>query len=174
MGLFSFVGKLAGGLIRTAANKLTGGLSEVALKALKGRAQAKQAARESAQAEALYNKTMSVAAIPQLKRTEKQAGEGEGWKFSQAERTAKAKRYGKPKGGVGSSEYNVRQVLAARAIEEEAALETAKKTGAKVRLAGGLAGGLDLAAIASQWRAEGKPGAWKDYIRANTHIRRRA
>jgi len=28
-------------------------------------------------------------------------------------------------------------------------------------------GGLDLAAIARQWRAAGKPGTWQGYIKAN-------
>lgn len=33
-------------------------------------------------------------------------------------------------------------------------------------------GGLDLKKIAQMWRAEGKPGVWKDYIKAHSNVRK--
>lgn len=184
MGLFSFVGKAVGAVAKGVASRLTGGASDMLLKVLKGRADAKKASQQTAQAQALYNKIGGPPAVPVLTRGPL-AQPGEGWNFARRG-TASPKRAatrGKRKPRTApASEYYESPEDRARYDAEERRLTGGGRSGspAKPRTAkkatGGAKrtvpkGGLDLAKIGQMYRAAGKPMPWAEFIKANSHIR---
>lgn len=166
MGLFGFIKKGIVGLAKVGLSKLTGGLSDKAFMLLKDR-------KQKAQADFLLAQ-MQLPTIPMLRPpTEKH--EGEGWDLGRNVIGSKRRAYfGKLKAPAkGSLEAlsRERMALIEGAIEESSAEEAATKLG--VKRAAAPKGGLDLTYIAALWKEQGKPGTWKDFIKANSQYRRK-
>lgn len=188
MGLFSFLGKVA----KTGLSLATGGKSDAVLKALgkvtgltgKPKRAALAAVPDTTptiQERAFLNK--AIEHTPKVKRTENV----EGWSFGKARGGFKRKRAAKVKRMPRAVDrMTVAQLVAEGATDTNAEelyrrgydvygkrLKKGPRKPAKARSARKApSGGLDLARIAQMWRAAGKPGAWRDFIKANTHIRK--
>lgn len=170
MGLFSGILKVVGGVAKAGLSSLTHGLSDKALKLLKGRGVPKAApqAQQTLQAETLLKKI----GVPQpkLSSTERSAP-GEGWNFqTRYDRQVRARtrprraaaRLYRPDPDQGDPDQLQRPAPGRRAPAKA-------RTGAKRTVP---RGGLDLPRIAAMWRAEGKPGQWSAYIKAHTDVRK--
>ena len=66
-------------------------------------------------------------------------------------------------GGTGARSIARGSTRRRKALRMTQKRQTATGTGRRVPPAGG----LDLRAMAAQWRAAGKPGSWRDWIRTN-------
>lgn len=147
MGFFGTIAKLAGKVVKAGASKLTMGASDLVLKQLKNTGQLKQAAKQIAakqipqQTQATLAPAPAAAARAVVNHTDATI------KRERARIAASGKR------------QPIRKMKKA-----------AKPKVAKVKKKSGRTppkGGLDLAAIARQWKAAGKPGTWISYIKAN-------
>lgn len=153
MGLFGSLKKIAGGVLKAGLSVATRGVSDKVLSALKGlgKKRATVAAKPlelTEQNYALVNKLGQ--ATPKVKVTEVLAQARSGGAMRG---TYKAKASYKRK----------------RRMSEPAAPRTT--TARTKRYQPGTRrpppGGLDLKAMAAQWRGAGKPGRWIDWIKAN-------
>jgi hypothetical protein len=166
VGLFKTLGRLAGGIVRTGLSVVTHGVSDKVLGALKSRGDSKKVAglpeeMYNAQQQALAAKLAPLG--PRVKRTEQVLTQATVRMEQARPRKPTSKRMPGYKRSydptVGESER-----------PEPRSAPRMRKRPAKPRSLP--KGALDLAAIASMWRAQGKPGTWRDFIKANSHIRK--
>lgn len=149
MGLFSFIGKALGSVAKAGLGVVTGGISDKVFSALKASGAAKAAAK-AAEAEQLTNQRLALA----VKINPGVSGESTIIKslrmkdgainFGASKPRKKAKR---KKAKMADRPYKAPKASGRR--------RTAPK------------GGLDLAAIGKLYRAQGSPGNWMGFIRAN-------
>lgn len=187
------VAKLAGGVLLGAANQATGGVAGKALNAVKGLVAGKPKAATVAANEDQPATLKQVAALnkvtPKVQRTEYSVtgSRKEGWGFG-GSRKAAAKR--KPKSKVvdgltraqayklwksndlDRGEYWFKVFDKGGKVEKKLAAKDARM-GSKPSKSGKRGGGklrsgmLDLAAMARAWKAAGKPGSWRNWIKTN-------
>lgn len=180
MSFFGSIGKFLGGVAKTGLSVVTHGISDQILGALKGRGDAKKAADApmlNAQQEALANKMAPLA--PKVKRTEQYVRDATVHLAKESKPRKPSKYSGDPTIGVQSPEVTGGSYRRSRrrsfqrrlaAAEQGSARKPAKaRSGTKRTVP---SGGLDLKRIASMWRAEGKPGDWRAYIKAHSDIRK--
>lgn len=159
MGLFGSIGKLLGGVAKAGLSVATRGVSDKVLKALKGMGKKRSTVQAmptlwTEQNTALVNKLGQ--ATPRVKRTEVMADVRAG--------DAMPGNYKR------KTSYKRKPSSSAPARTDSAPARRARSAGGGARR-GPPPGGLDLAAMASAWRAAGKPGTWIGWIKSN-QIRR--
>lgn len=142
MGLFGFVKKAVGKVAKTGLSVVTKGLSDKVLSALKSTGQAKQAAKQAAAQVATQQR------LAMLTKVSPSMAKAPAQKVTLALRPLTGKK--------APAKKRKKAAPKAKAVKKTSG---AKRTPPK--------GGLDLAAIARQWKAAGKPGKWIDYIKAN-------
>lgn len=183
MSFFGSIGKFLGGVAKAGLSVVTHGVSDQILGALKSRGEAKKAADApmlNAQQQALANKIAPLA--PRVISTERIVRDA-------TVHMAKAQKPSKPSkrammdptiGTASAPEYyqprrRKRRSFQQRLAEENRAEQRGARSPRKARSGSRRAppsGGLDLARIASMWRAEGKPGTWLSYIKSHSDIRK--
>ncbi len=166
MGFFGSIAKLAGKVVKGIASKATHGASDLLLKQLKGTGQAKQAAKAVATRQITQQQQAAAAGVAPLASAVKAKSPKKAKRKKAYKRTYKAPaEYG---GGMWNPQTFDESYPGVRKAKK-APKKAAKK--AKRASTGGKRtppkGGLDLKAIASAWRAAGKPGKWIDYIKSN-------
>lgn len=156
MGLFGFVKKAVGKVAKAGLSVVTRGLSDKAFKVLKDVGQAKQAAKQAATNQVTMQAYARMAKLtPKVQITKTPSA------VKLALRPMGAKAAPKPRKRRKASADPYRS--AQRTPKRRKAAAPRSSSGKRVPPKGG----LDLAAIARQWRAAGKPGSWQAYIKAN-------
>lgn len=149
MGFFGILKKVGGAVLKAGLSKVSGGVSDSVLKVLKGRGQAKatlakQSVPMTEQEMALVRK-LGPDRMPSVRQTETimDAAVADNLTYGKYGRKSRVKR--KPR---------------AQAMD----MPTAKPR--RSRRGGLRPGMLNLAAMAAQWRAAGKPGSWRQWIKS--------
>lgn len=199
-GLFKVVKKVVGTGLRAVASTATGGISDQVLSALKARGEAKkvaQANQYSLQQLALAEKLRPLS--PKVRRTEQVLDDASSRTPSPANNPLYNDPYGRkrmPNGYrkaaavLGGGAIGVLKPKRKRKRKAPAAPETAEREGllmdiARLRpkqnrrtVAANLAadrklptGMLDLKRIGMMWTAQGKPGTWQEFVKANKNVR---
>lgn len=163
MGLFGSIGKLLGGVAKAGLSVATRGVSDKVLSALKGMGKKRSSTALkpqlwTEQQAALVNKMGQ--AVPRVRRTEVMADAVSGDALP---------GYYKRKSSYKRKRASTRR--AATSAPEPATPRRSAPRRTRRTTAGGKRqpppGGLDLRAMAAQWRSAGKPGRWIDWIRSN-------
>jgi len=140
MGIFGFVKKAVGKVVKTGLSVATRGVSDKVLKGLKQLGQAKQAAKAAAANEITLQRYAQMAKVAP--------------KVAITKAPAAVKLALRPMGAPKPKAKKRRKAAAAPRAKSTSGRKPPK-------------GGLDLAAIGRAWRAAGKPGSWQAYIKAN-------
>lgn len=153
MGLFKALGKVLGGVAKAGLSVATRGVSDKVLAALKSRGAkrstvAMKPAEMTEQQVALANKMGQ--AVPKVRVTE----------------VIQEARAGGALAGNYKSKSAYKRKRRSTGASRMAAM-TPPRTKRKGTTRRPPPGGLDLRAMAGEWRAAGKPGRWIDWIKAN-------
>lgn len=173
-GVFKGIGKLAGKVAKVGLSKLTHGASDQVLKVLKGRGQVKQVL---AKGPALPMTNNEVATVRKLLPVQRLPGLGENTVLNAAGAIGNVPGYKGKAGWKGKSKSKAGR--SAPAVVAPSFSRSSAKTGSTRRGSGSsskpkrsLPPALReranrMRALAAAWRAEGKPGRWIDYVKAN-------
>jgi autonomous glycyl radical cofactor GrcA len=183
MSFFGTIGKVLGGVAKAGLSVVTHGVSDKVLGLLKQRGEDRRIATKTeqltAQQEAAVQKIGQIA--PRVRTTEilsdVRAGAGTRPQVGvYKSKNLKAKKHARhlPKNAQDDAYYTDAS-LGAKLRGPKRSRKAPKVKRARSTKNGGRkapTGGLDLKRIASMWKAEGKPGSWLAYIKANSNIRK--
>lgn len=146
MGLFGFIKKGLGKVVKLGLGQLTGGLSDKALQAMQASNQAKTAAKQAqAQMETMQRMAQMVKLAPTMAP------------ISTNQAMMPLRKAASGSGGA-------RKVTKRKKAAPRKAARVPTRTPSKRRAP---RGGLQLRAMAAEWRAAGKPGTWQGWIKTN-------
>lgn len=149
MSILGIIGKVA----KAGLGVVTHGVSDKVLSVLKGAGAAKKVVKQVANNQTQATVTKISGRAPTKEQAAATAAKG-------AKKKATVKRKAKRK----VKAYQLPDItVSAKRPKKKAA--KVKSTSTKKRVAP--KGGLDLAAISRLWKAQGKPGSWQGFIKAN-------
>lgn len=152
MSIFSAIGKVVGGVAKTALSAATHGVSDKVLSALKSTGKAKKAIVNATQT-AATNQAKALVTKAQGQATDR-ANQALASVLKVKKPAAKKKRASKKATAVATS---VTKKAKAAKAKVKKVKKASKRTAPK--------GGLDLKKMAAAWRSAGKPGTWINWVK---------